>query len=286
MSARNLIIKDEKLTRSMASFSVDHENKYTKMQRASYDHDARKWSVTTRNPVVGSFDAHNEWPGYERLFDSLPLEVAAIGAARVWPNLQVLDFACGPGRNLVKYAARFARVDGVDISPVNLEKAKTWLELHGLSGVDGSPEAVGDVPRGVSRLWHCNGVDLTCIPESVTYDVVISTIAMQHICVHEIRLNYFREFFRVLKPGGRIAIQMGFGSPSPATVPYYANYYDAIGTNRYCDVAISSPSELQGDLESVGFVAFTYHIGPTGPGDCHPNWIYFSAQKPDRRDHS
>lgn len=30
--------------------------------------------------------------------------------------LNVLDFGCGPGRNIVKYNKRFNRIDGVDIA--------------------------------------------------------------------------------------------------------------------------------------------------------------------------
>jgi ubiquinone/menaquinone biosynthesis C-methylase UbiE len=102
---------------------------------------------------------------------------------------------------------------------------------------------------------------------------------MQHICVYKIRYNYFKEFYRVLKPGGHITIQMGYGTPSRMTVDYYDDYYDAKATNRGCDTNISDYKQLEKDLLSIGFKNFKYYIRPTGPGDCHPNWIFFNAQK-------
>jgi hypothetical protein len=29
----------------------------------------------------------------------------------------------------------------------------------------------------------------------------------------------------------------------------------------------------------MGYKDFQYTIGPVGPGDCHPNWIYFNCTK-------
>jgi ubiquinone/menaquinone biosynthesis C-methylase UbiE len=234
------------------------ENSYTRMQKSQYDQEASSWTTQYRDPVVGSFDQHNAWTDYEYLFSSIPRET--------WTELDVLDFATGPGRNLVLYHDRFRSIDGVDISHINLANAKKWIENNGL-----------DVNK--FQLYSCNGVDLDQVPD-VRYDVVMSTIAMQHICVHNIRYQYLKEFFRVLRPGGWVTLQMGFGSPSPATVPYHANFYEAHGTNRLCDVAIAHPSEVEHDLLSIGFKDFHYTLRPTGPGDFHPQWIFFNARKP------
>ena len=133
-------------------------------------------------------------------------------------------------------------------------------------------------------LYHCNGIDLSDIPSN-SYDLVMSTVVLQHICVHEIRYNYFKEFYRVLKPGGCIAIQMGCGSPSPSTVPYHDNYYDAPATNRSSDCEIRHPNQLKDDLDKIGYNKFSYLIGPVGPGDSHPFWIYFNAQKPTEEEY-
>jgi ubiquinone/menaquinone biosynthesis C-methylase UbiE len=231
---------------------ITKENKYTQMQLNLYNALASNWSEHNRDPVVGSFDWHNIWPDYEHLFKRLNNQSELVG----------LDFACGPGRNIVKYNIRFKRLDGVDISPVNIEKAKLYTSNKGIE----------------TNLYTSNGVDIDVVP-SDAYDFVMSTIALQHICVYDIRYSIMKDIHRVLKDGGLFTAQMGFGSPSPSTVGYYENYYDAESSNRACDVCIETPEQLEKDLFDIGYKDFQYTIGPVGPGDVHPNWIYFSALK-------
>jgi SAM-dependent methyltransferase len=231
---------------------MNSDNKYTQMQLDVYNRLASVWSLENRDPVVGSFDAHNSWTDYEFLFKDFVNQKELIG----------LDFACGPGRNIVRYKDRFKRLDGVDISPINIENAKKYTSNNGIE----------------CDLYVNDGVDLSVI-NSDKYDFVMSTIALQHICVYDIRYSIFKDIFKVLKPNGIFTAQMGYGSPSPQTVGYYENYYDADGTNRTCDVCIESPEQLKKDLLEIGFTDFNYVIGPTGPGDFHPHWIYFNAKK-------
>ena len=231
---------------------VDSSNKYTQMQLNLYNGLASEWSESNRDPVVGSFDGHNNWYDYENLFTRLQNQNELIG----------LDFACGPGRNIVKYNGRFKRLDGVDISPVNIGKAQSYTSNRGIETV----------------LYTSIGTDINVVPTD-TYDFVMSTIALQHICVYDIRYSIMKDIHRVLKNGGIFTAQMGFGSPSPQTVGYYENYYDAQSSNRACDVCIESPEQLEKDLTEIGFTDFQFVIGPVGPGDIHPNWIYFSCVK-------
>jgi len=232
------------------------DNQYTQMQKNHYRPQAPMWNPNYRDPIVGSFDRHNDWKDYENLFVDIP-------------NLRqrkCLDFGCGPGRNLIKYYSFFSSIDGVDMLPETLEAAKRWINHNNL-------------PLQNFKLYLCSGYDLACIEDS-SYDVVMSTICMQHICVYNIRLNYLKEFFRVLKPNGFVTIQMGYGANAPDAVDYYHDFWEAKTTNRGADTMITNPEQPQQDLEKIGFVDFKYHIGPTGPGDSHPNWIYFNARKP------
>lgn len=232
---------------------ITPDNKYTQMQLNAYNSMASEWSIDHRDPVVGSYDFHNQWKDYELLFEGLENKQDKV----------VLDFACGPGRNIVKYNSLFKRIDGVDISPVNIENAKKNIAYNNIE---------------LPNLYINNGVDLSQIATE-NYDLVISTIALQHICVYDIRKNIFNEIYRVLKTGGTFSAQMGYGSPSPSTVGYYENYYDAIKTNRACDVCIESADQIKQDLDNIGFKKFSYKITEVGPGDFHPNWIFFNAQK-------
>jgi ubiquinone/menaquinone biosynthesis C-methylase UbiE len=232
---------------------ITSDNKYVQMQLNAYNNMASEWSIDYREPVVGSYDAHNEWKDYELLFEGLRNNQDKIA----------LDFACGPGRNIVKYSSLFKRIDGVDISPINIENAKKNIAHNNIE---------------LPNLYVNNGVDLSQIPTE-NYDLVISTIALQHICVYDIRKNIFNEIYRVLKIGGIFSAQMGYGSPSPSTVGYYENYYDAIETNGECDVCVENADQIKQDLDSIGFKKFSYKITQVGPGDSHPNWIFFNVQK-------
>jgi ubiquinone/menaquinone biosynthesis C-methylase UbiE len=246
------------MNRILSPRQIAFFNKYVSMQNVQYEHEASCWSLVNRDPVVGSFDLHNTWSDYDKyLFRDI----------EETHSKNCLDFGCGPGRNLVKYFNRFNQIDGVDIAKTNLEKASLWINE---SGFDSSHV----------NLYLTGGYDLSNIPDA-SYDVIMSTICMQHICVYDIRFNFFSEFFRILRPKGYITIQMGFGPETytKRSVPYYADFFDASGTNGQCDTRVEHPSQLKDDLECLGFRNFKYYLADTGPGDGHLQWIFFNAQK-------
>ena len=235
---------------------VDKDNEYTKMQLNQYDREAHEWTIDNNWKVVGSnHDDLNNYNDFNLMFEK-------------FENLDkqiVLDFGCGPGRNLVKYYHSFSRLDGCDISNVNLEKAREWLSYHKLDST-------------VLNLYQTDGISLRPIP-SESYDLIMSTITMQHISVYDIRYSIFSDMFRVLKSGGWITIQMGYGSKRQGAVEYYENSYNAPGTNGMCDVKVTDSQQLENDLIKIGFRNFSYEIRDCHPLDLHSNWIYFRAQK-------
>jgi len=231
------------------------DNNYSKMQENLYNELASQWSPG-RDTVVGSFDKQNNWQDYE---DYLWKDITNL------KDKNVIDFGCGPGRNLVKWASFFNKIDGVDISSINLEKAKIWISENGLN-----PDNF--------NLYKGEGMSIQTVPSN-SYDILMSTIAMQHICVYEIRFNLLKEFYRVLKKNGKITIQMGYGPSHPMSVDYYENFYDANTSNGGMDTRVENVNQLKDDLEKIGFSNFNYYIRPTGPGDMHDNWIFFNAKK-------
>ena len=234
------------------------QNSYAAMQQTYYEKAASQWSINDIDHVVGSFHAHNNHADYQEFL---------VGGFPNPKEMTVLDFGCGPGRNLVRFGPQFKRMDGVDISANNLTNAKLWLEHNKLWQDD-------------IQLIQCNGLTLGAIKDN-SYDLVISSITMQHICSHTIRFNYLKEFFRVLKPDGWISIQMGFGPKvdERQKAQYYDDLYNAEGTNGWSDTMVTDVNQVASDLDKIGFRNFVANIRPVGPGDKHPNWIFFRGQK-------
>ncbi|RQH49055.1 methyltransferase domain-containing protein [Okeania hirsuta] len=109
----------------------------------------------------------------------------------VKPEWKVLEIGCGVG-HLIKYLReKFARVDGVDISENMIQFARQYL-------ADGKQNG---------ELYINNGDDLQQLADE-NYDFVFSTIVFQHIRSISIVKSYFREIFRVLKPGGYLRIKV------------------------------------------------------------------------------
>ena len=84
-------------------------------------------------------------------------------------------------------------------------------------------------------------------PKNEVYDFVVSTITLQHICVHEIRYNILKDIFRIMKPEGIFSLQVGYDKKGNH-VGYYENYYDAKVTNSRCDFAVEDENYMIKDF--------------------------------------
>lgn len=231
---------------------MNPNNKYTFMQRNHYDNEGRTGNMNRENHMF-----HNDNPDYWNILTNDTKDDS-------FKNKIGLDFGCGCGRNVMNLIERFKRMDGVDISS---ELIKTCKENLSIMGYDSER----------TSFYTCDGISLNIFDDN-TYDFIMSTIVLQHICVYEIRYNYLKEFYRILKNGGMISIQMGYGDGHGNTRNYYDNYYDAQSTNSGCDVKISNPEQIIKDLVDIGFVDVTYHLRPPY-SDTHSQWIYVKAFK-------
>jgi len=232
---------------------IDIDNKYSKMQK-------KQMNASTSNMKRLNHKDHNENPDYWDILLS-----AVKGEPEAWAGKKALDFACGCGRNVENLLklAEWERVDGVDISENNIEYCRKYISnLY-----------------DARFAFHVNnGVDLEGI-EGDEYDFVMSTIALQHICVHSIRYSLKSEIYRVMKPGGVFSFQMNFGPSHNNARAYHENFYDAPGTNSICDTRVDHPQEIIDDLEKIGFRDIVYQIRPSFSSDATNEWIYVRCKK-------
>jgi SAM-dependent methyltransferase len=234
---------------------------YLAMERAFYADAVRRSQYDTEDftraiaaeHVVGSYVEHERYD-YERwLFGGVAIPTGAVA----------LEYGCGPGRMLLRLAPRFARVDGVDISPEVLDIARRRCETLATPPQLFITDGAGP-PAGIHDA----------------YDLAYSVICLQHICVHSIRYRILEGLYRALKPGGLLTFQMGFGPGHANMADYELDFVQATGTNGLVDVGVLHPAELAADLERIGFQGLAYALTLTGPGDQHGAWIFVRAIKP------
>ena len=224
---------------------MNEENPYTKMQKSQY------YSGTSNHLN------HNDNPDYWNILLS-PLK-----DSEKWKNKNGLDFACGKGRNVTNLfkMCEWNKVDGIDISFSNIEYCRSEY-------------------KGQKSSWYLNnGIDVSEL-KSGEYDFIMSTIALQHIPVYDIRKSLIADLYRVLSSGGVFSFQMGFGSVVNGSASgYYENFYSAQGTNSVNDVRVIDKNEIISDLISIGFESVECQVRDSFSDDGHPQWIYTIAIK-------
>ncbi|MEO8076812.1 MAG: class I SAM-dependent methyltransferase [Acidobacteriota bacterium] len=111
---------------------------------------------------------------------------------------QVLDLGCGRGAVLTAVAKRLpaGRVTGVDI----------WSTTD-QSGNARDVTLRNAALEGVAERIHVDTGDMRALPyPDATFDVVVSSLAIHNIKSNADRRRAIGEAFRVLRPGGRMAI--------------------------------------------------------------------------------
>src|SRR5688572_10464235 len=96
--------------------------------------------------------------------DEIASIVDRVRATGKTPGRQrALDFGCGVGRLTQALAAYFSRIDGVDIAPTMIERARAL-------------NRVGD-----RCAYHVNSTDDLRLFDDATFDFVYSSITLQHM---------------------------------------------------------------------------------------------------------
>lgn len=229
---------------------VSDNNQYTNMQKAQY-------SAGTSNHLE-----HNNNSDYWNIL------LSDLKYKENWNDKVGLDFACGKGRNVTNMLSlcNWERVDGVDISERNIEHC---IQTY----------------KGQNSNWYCNnGVNVSDLKDN-EYDFIMSTIALQHIPVYDIRKLLITDLLRTLKPGGLFSFQMGFGegleSPIGPRSSYYDNSYDVGRTNSKHDVRVHNEGEVVLDLLEIGYTNIKTEVRESYSDSGHTHWIYIKAYKPE-----
>ena len=228
---------------------MNSENNYTQMQKRAY-------SSGTSN--------HEEHNNNEDYWDIL---LGDLKNKTNWDGKVALDFACGKGRNVSNMLnlCDWDRVDGIDLSIGNINHNK-------------------ETYTNQNSAWYCNnGIDVSELMSN-EYDFIMSTIALQHIPVYDIRKSLITDLLRTLKPGGLFSFQMGYGNDLKSDLgprsSYFENCYEADGTNSAWDVRVQNEQDVIKDLSEMGFVNTTTTIRESYSDWGHPQWIYVKAYKP------
>ena len=118
---------------------------------------------------------------------------AQLGHDTVWED--ALDFGCGAGRLTLALARRFERAVGVDVAAAMIAAAQ---RLGG--GVENCRFVLNDEPH--LRVFA-----------DASFDLVFTTIVLQHLPGRRTIESYLREFVRIVRPGGLIIFQL------PCSIP-------------------------------------------------------------------
>ena len=159
------------------------------------------------------------FPATVDLADRLPIK----------PDHHILDIGCGLGGPARYFALRFqCRVSGIDITPAFVEAANKLTSLLGM--------------ENQVTIEHGDGQRLP-YPDSI-FDGAYT----QHVTMNVAdRTQFFKEAYRVLKPGAFFALtEHGLG---PTGNPHYPLPWSMDGSGSY----LMSPSETRALLEAAGF---------------------------------
>ena len=122
------------------------------------------------------------------------LTVAGAGLARG----RALEIGCGVGRTTTALAEHFERVDGIDIAPAMVERARE---------IGLPPNVRLEVTLGDGSIDHGDG----------EFDFVFSHLVLQHVPAVEVVARYLAETARVLRPAGMALVQFDSRPPSLAS---------------------------------------------------------------------
>jgi len=200
--------------------------------------------ITAR--TLGDYDAVAEsfWLG-TRDHDVSQNYAALLDALGGSAPLRLLDFGCGPGRDLVALSARGHTLTGLDGSPVFAEMARA---------------------RSGCRVLHQNFLELAL--GEAQFDGVFANASLFHVPRVELP-RVLGELFRALVPGGVLFCS------NPRS---FTNDWEGFQRERYGSfLTIASWLEL---ITGAGFVIERHFLRPTGKPESEQPWLAIVARRP------
>jgi ubiquinone/menaquinone biosynthesis C-methylase UbiE len=156
-----------------------------------HDHSADRFSSSR------AFELNNP---FKRLLDHTPQQF--IKLLEIRPDWSVVDFGCGPGFFSIPFAKVATRVVAVDAQPEMLRKAESYARKSNVK----------------VEFAESDGTSIPLSNDS--FDLVFLNLVFHEISEKKRALS---EFWRILKPGGKIAIREKQEStllPGPPMIPY------------------------------------------------------------------
>lgn len=153
---------------------------------------------------------------YERMLGNLERKPRMLGLERahLQPQDRVLEVAVGPGMTLLEIARRVdpaTPIHGVDLSPGMLEKARQKVTAAGLRNVALSEADARHLPFPDER-----------------FDVLYNSYMLDLIHLDDMPV-VLGEFYRVLKPGGRLVL-VNLSKSEPGRVTWFERLYRTLPT--------------------------------------------------------
>ena len=183
----------------------------------------------------------------------------------VSPGDRVLDMGCGGGRHAFALYRR-----GADVTALDMDAG----ELEDVAAMFAAMREAGEVPAGAqARAVRGTAYDLPFADAS--FDRVIAAEVLEHLPQDE---RAMRELFRVLKPGGLVAVTVPRWGPELVCWALSNAYHEVEGGH----VRIYRGTELRRRLSGVG-------LEPLGAHHTHalhaPYWWLKCAVGVDEADH-
>jgi len=162
--------------------------------------------------------------------------VRSLGPGR---GRRALDLGCGEGRHTIVLARKGYDVTAVDLEPLALRKAKSYVRGAGLD----------------ARFEVADALDLR--HADATFDLVLDYGCFHHVVTRD-WARYRRSIGRVLKPGGHLLLSvfsMKFrhhpGEKRTRNWLVHRNHYDHFFTRSELRGAFEPAFELRGILEEL-----------------------------------